>query len=132
MTPPAGAVDRFSHIVMTLVLLAQSVRILLRRTVVGPDMLQLMYASDIFLHCTLMSNLVQVQPQCMGCGVYYPALKGHCGRCKGRMGASAGLSSIFDIYELKCTHSPEQTMDLTRLLLQNVLTNIRPMPRDIG
>ena len=36
----------------------------------------------------------------MGCGVYYPALKGHCGRCKGQIGTTTGTYVYFILFDL--------------------------------
>jgi hypothetical protein len=64
----------------------------------GPGYIAIDVCSLYCLHFLHISHPIQVQPQCTGCGVYYPALKGYCGRCKGRMGASTGSSLIFEIY----------------------------------
>jgi len=100
MMHPASAADSPFHILMTLTPVAWSVQILLQSKQVVLDILQLMYVLDTFLHYLQISNLAQVQPQCMGCGVYYPELKGHCGRCKGCMGPSEGSLLIVRFYKL--------------------------------
>ena len=69
----------------------------------GPGFIAIDVGSVHFLTFWHVSHLAQVQPQCAGCGVYFPALKGYCGRCKDRMGTSAGLLFMSNINNFDLT-----------------------------